>query len=228
MESEGILYVIATPIGNLEDITLRALKTLNEVEVIFCEDTRVFLRILDHYGIKGKKLERYDEHVESIKIPEIVKLIKEGKKLALVTNAGTPTISDPGYRLVRKLREEGLKVIPIPGPSALITAISVSGLPTDSFVFYGFLPRKEGKRKKLMESWIEEERTIIFYESPERVKRTLLELKSFEKLADRFIFIAREMTKFFEEYIFTSLGSLNLDSIKEKGEFVLILEGKHE
>ncbi|MEO0250888.1 MAG: 16S rRNA (cytidine(1402)-2'-O)-methyltransferase [candidate division WOR-3 bacterium] len=228
MEDEGVLYVIATPIGNLEDITLRAIKILKEVDIILCEDTRVCLRLLNSVGVQAKKLERYDEHVEEKKIPEIVSHLKLGKRIALVSNAGTPTISDPGFRLVRRLREEGIRVLPIPGPSAVISALSVSGLPTDRFVFYGFLPRKEGKRKKLMESWQDECKTIIFYESPERIKRTLEELKSFEKLNERFIFIAREMTKIFEEYVFCRLSSLEVEKIKPRGEFVVILGGKNE
>lgn len=228
MEDEGVLYVVATPIGNLEDITFRALKILKEVDVILCEDTRVCLRLLNNFGVQPRKLERYDEHVEEKKIPEIISLLKLGKKIALVSNAGTPTISDPGFRLIRRLREDGIRVVPVPGPSALISALSVSGLPTNSFVFYGFLPRKEGKRKKLMESWEDESKTIIFFESPERIKRTLEELKSFEKLNGRFIFIAREMTKVFEEYVFCRLSSLEVEEIKPRGEFVVILEGKNE
>lgn len=228
MKGKGVLFVVSTPIGNLEDITLRALKVLREVDFILCEDTRVTRILLEHYEIKGPTLVRYDEHVENKVIPWVLEKIKEGYKFALVSNAGTPTIQDPGYRLVRTLREANVGVIPIPGVSASITALSVSGLPTDSFVFYGFLPRKVGKRKKLMESWVNEEKTIIFYESPERIKRTLEELREFEKLRGRFIFIAREMTKKFEEYIFAVLGELNLEEITPKGEFVVILEGARE
>jgi 16S rRNA (cytidine1402-2'-O)-methyltransferase len=225
---EGILYVVSTPIGNLEDITLRALKVLTESDIILCEDTRETLKILNHYKISGPRLLRYDEHVEAKRIPEVKEYLRDGLKISLVTNAGTPTIQDPGYRLVRALREEGFRVVPVPGPSALIAALSVSGCPTDSFVFYGFLPRKEGKRKKLMQTFIEETRTIIFYESPERIARTIEELKGFEKLNDRFIFIAREMTKLYEEYLFCKLSDLDVSSLKTKGEFVVVLEGAGE
>ena len=225
---EGILYVVSTPIGNLEDITLRALKVLTESDIILCEDTRETLKILNHYKISGPRLLRYDEHVEAKRIPEVKKYLRDGLKISLVTNAGTPTIQDPGYRLVRALREEGFRVVPVPGPSALIAALSVSGCPTDSFVFYGFLPRKEGKRKKLMQTFINETRTIIFYESPERIARTIEELKGFEKLNGRFIFIAREMTKLHEEYVFCKLSDLDVSSLKTKGEFVVVLEGAGE
>ncbi len=226
MSNQGILYVVATPIGNLKDITLRALETLKDSDVILCEDTRVGKRLLKHFNIDGPKLLRYDEHVESKIIPEVKNFLSKGLKVSLISNAGTPCISDPGYRLVRSLREEGFSVIPIPGPSALIAGLSVSGCATDSFVFIGFLPRKEGKRLKLFKEWEEETKTIIFYESPERVIRTIEELKRFEKLRERFIFIGREMTKFYEDYVFMRLGDLDISAIKTKGEFVVILEGK--
>lgn len=229
MQSEkGVLFVVSTPIGNLEDITIRALKVLSDSNIILCEDTRETLKLLNHYKISGPRLLRYDEHVEAKRIPEVKEYLRNGLKISLVTNAGTPTIQDPGYRLVRSLREEGFKVIPVPGPSALIAALSVSGCPTDSFVFYGFLPRKEGKRRRLIETFVDETRTIIFYESPERIVRTIKELKGFEKLNDRFIFIAREMTKLFEEYIFCKLSELDVTTLKAKGEFVVILEGSSE
>lgn len=225
MPGSGILFVVSTPIGNLEDITLRAIRILRESDVILCEDTRVCRRLLSHFEIERPKLLRYDEHIEERIIPEVKDILDNGLKVSLVSNAGTPTIQDPGYRLVRALRLEKYQVVPIPGASALIAALSVSGCPTDSFVFYGFLPRKEGKRKRLMESWENEERTIIFYESPERIVRTLKELKGFEKLSARFIFIGREMTKYHEEYMFGRLEDFNENELVTKGEFVVILEG---
>ncbi|HOK22982.1 MAG TPA: 16S rRNA (cytidine(1402)-2'-O)-methyltransferase [Candidatus Hydrothermia bacterium] len=228
MPNSGTLYVVSTPIGNLEDITIRALRVLKESDVILCEDTRMCLKLLAHFNIEKKRLVRYDEHVEEKRIPEVKEMLEQGLKVSLVSNAGTPTIQDPGYRLVRSLRMEGYKVLPVPGASALVAALSVSGCATDSFVFVGFLPRKVGKRKKLMESWIHEERTVIFYESPERILRTLQELKGFEKLGDRYIFIGREMTKTYEEYIFCKVRGVLENRILEKGEFVLVLEGSHE
>jgi len=222
----GVLYVVATPIGNIGDITLRALEVLKRSDIILCEDTRKTMKIVSHYNISGPKLLSYNEHNESRRIPEVVKLLKDGKTISLVCNAGTPTIQDPGYRLIKLLREEGFKVLPIPGPSALIAALSVSGLPTDRFVFYGFLPRKKGKRELLYKKWIEEDKTVIFYESPKRIKKIFMEIKSHKELESRRVFIAREMTKKFETYSLLLVKDVEVENLPEKGEYVVILEGK--
>ncbi len=222
----GVLYVVATPIGNMKDITLRALEVLKESNFILCEDTRKTMKIMSHYNISGPKLLSYNEHNENKRIPEVVKLLREGNTISLVCNAGTPTIQDPGYRLIKLLKEEGFKVLPVPGPSALIAALSVSGLPTNRFIFYGFLPRKKGKRESLYREWIEEEMTVIFYESPKRIKKIFKEIKSHKEFENRRVFIAREMTKKFESYTLLLIKNVDVEDLPEKGEYVVILEGK--
>jgi conserved hypothetical protein TIGR00096 len=215
----GKLFVVATPIGNLEDITLRAIRTLKECDVILCEDTRRAKILLKHYGIE-KPLISYFEGNEEKRIPEILKLLKEGKRVALISDAGTPLISDPGYRLVRRCREEGIEVLPVPGPSAVITALSVSGLETDRFMFLGFPPQRRGKRRNLLE-WVKNfEGSLVFYVSPYDIKEFLEEV--LEILGDRKVCICREMTKLFEEYIYGKLSEVK-DKVKEKGEFVVVI-----
>lgn len=218
----GKLYVLATPIGNLEDITFRAIRTLKEVDFIACEDTRHTLKLLNHYQIK-KPLISYHQHSKVQKVDYLIAELGNGKSIALVTDAGTPGISDPGQVLISKAIESGITVAPIPGPSALTAALSVAGVPTDSFLFLGFLPLKKG-RKRLLESLRDEKRTIVIYESPHRILRTLEELKN-SLGQERKIVIARELTKLFEEVIRGSLEEICAKSktLRTQGEFVLII-----
>ena len=211
--------MVSTPIGNLKDITIRAIEVLKSVDLILCEDTRHAKKFLSHYSI-DKPLLSYFEGNEKKRAEEVLKLLKEGKEIALISDAGTPAISDPGYRLIRAAREENIEVIPVPGPSAAIAALSVSGLPTDRFLFEGFLPKKEGRRKRRLEELAQFEGSIIIYESPYRIKRTLREI--LEIMGDRRVFIAREMTKIHEEYLFGWLSEV-MDRVKEKGEFVIVV-----
>ncbi len=215
----GKLYVISTPIGNLKDVTLRAIEVLKSVDAILCEDTRHAKKFLQHYGI-DKPLISYFEGNENRRAPQIIQMLKEGQDIALISDAGTPTISDPGYRVVRMAREEGIQVIPVPGPSAIIAALSVSGLPTDRFIFEGFLPKKEGRRRKRLEELADFEGSIVLYESPHRIERTLKEI--LEIMGDRRVFIGREMTKMHEEYLFGWLSEI-MDRVKPKGEFVIVV-----
>ena len=195
----AILYLVSTPIGNLEDITLRAKRILGEVDIIACEDTRKTGVLLVKLNIPRKRLLSYYEENELRRIPEIVRLLKEGKNVALVSNAGTPTISDPGFKLVRECLIQGIKVEAIPGPSAILTALVSSGLPTDKFLFLGYLPKKQGKRKKLLENCklSAVHYTLIFYESPHRLIETLKDLQ--EIFGDIEIVLCRELTKIYEE-----------------------------
>ncbi|MCH7722486.1 MAG: 16S rRNA (cytidine(1402)-2'-O)-methyltransferase [Bacteroidetes bacterium] len=217
----GKLYIVSTPIGNLKDITFRALETLEKVEFILCEDTRITSRLLKHYNI-SKKLISFNAVSEKKKIPIVIKRIKSGDNCALVSDAGTPAISDPGVRLISEAIKEQIDVVPIPGTSAVITALTISGLPTDSFIFEGFLPQKKGRQKKLKEL-AEEKRTIILYESTYRIKKLVDELA--EYLPDRYIVVCRELTKKFEE---TWRGYPNeikevIDEKISKGEFVIVI-----
>lgn len=221
----GSLYIVSTPIGNLKDITLRAIETLKEVDFIICEDTRVTSVLLKNYNIK-KELVSMNAHNEQKKIPKLIKRINNGEDCALVADAGTPSISDPGVRLISTAIKNEIKVVPIPGVSALVAALSISGLPTDSFVFEGFLPQKKGRKTKLSQL-AEEERTIILYESTYRIEKLLNELNEF--MPERFVVISRELTKKFEEVrrgfpkeileVFTK--SVN------KGEFVVVIAPKN-
>jgi len=221
----GKLYVVSTPIGNIKDITLRALEVLKEVDLILCEDTRRTRPLLTHYGISNELLS-YNEHNEHERIPYVIKLMENGKNIAIVSDAGTPGISDPGYRLVREARLKGLEVVSVPGPSAIIAALSISGLPTDRFVFEGFLPRKKSKRLKRLELLKKEDRTIIIYESVHRIERTLQEI--LDIIGDREIALCRELTKLHEEVKFGMLSEILKEGIKAKGEFVIVLRGKDE
>ncbi|MCJ7787076.1 16S rRNA (cytidine(1402)-2'-O)-methyltransferase [Patescibacteria group bacterium] len=230
------LYIIGTPIGNLEDLSFRALRILKEVDLILCEDTRVTKKLLDHYWIKTQTLS-YHQHSKLKKVEEIVQLLKEGKNLALVSDAGTPGISDPGNKLVeeviKRLGDE-VKVIPIPGPSAVTAAASISGFPMDKFVFMGFPPTKR-KRKKFFEEMINSKYPVIFYESPYRITKTLNELQNLiicHGLIDKLgVVVCRELTKKFET---TYRGTIKevIEKInppagkKIKGEFVVIVERK--
>jgi 16S rRNA (cytidine1402-2'-O)-methyltransferase len=223
-EYRSRLFIVSTPIGNLKDITLRALEVLTEVDFIICEDTRVTGILLNHYEIK-KELISFNAQSEASKIDFVLNKIKSGKSCALVSDAGTPAISDPGIRLVNAAIQNGITVEPVPGVSAVITALSIAGLPTDSFVFEGFIPQKKGRQKKLLQL-ADEERTVVLYESTYRIEKLLNELN--EYMPDRFVVIARELTKKFEETWrgkpFELLAELNDKTIK--GEFVVVIAPK--
>lgn len=224
MSLDSGLYIVSTPIGNLEDITLRALSILKEVDLIACEDTRRTGILLNHYQIKNH-LTSYHEFNKLRRTPEILELLKQGKSVALVSDAGTPGISDPGFYLIRAAIEKNYRVIPIPGASAILAGIVVSGLPSDRFAFEGFLPKREGRKKKKLEDLKFEERTMIFYDSPNRVKKTLNDMM--EIFADRKIVLVRELTKKFEETIRGKISEIIeiLEQREVKGEIVLIVEG---
>lgn len=217
----GKLYIVATPIGNLSDITFRALETLKSIDMIACEDTRVTLKLLARYEIQ-KPLISYFQHSKVSKLDKLLSLLREGRDIALVTDAGTPGISDPGQRLIEEAARAKIEVVPIPGPSAVAAALSVSGFPTDEFVFAGFLPHKKGRQTKLKEL-AGENRAVVLYESPYRIKKLLSELLEF--CGDREICVCRELTKKFEE-IYRGKISEVLPKVKEKGEFVVIFKGQ--
>jgi len=218
----GCLYLVATPIGNLEDITLRALRILKESDQIACEDTRHTQKLLNHYHIQ-KSLVSYHEHNEMTRAPELVVAMEGGARIALVSDAGMPLVSDPGYRLVTLCLRHRLPVVPIPGPSALLAALSASGLPNEEFLFVGFLPARGGERRRALERLRIEDRTIIFYEAPHRVEETLSDAR--EILGDRPACLAREVTKLHEEFRRGSLSELS-SSLTEKparGEITLLI-----
>jgi len=223
--SEGVLYVVGTPIGNLEDITLRALRILREVDLIAAEDTRVTLKLLAHYDIHTP-ITSYHQHSKGRKAEYLVSRMQEGKKIALVSDAGMPGISDPGHDLIRLTIEAGLPVIPVPGPTAAITALVVSGLPTTHFCFDGFLPRKANERKNTLASLLQERRTILLYESPQRLRQTLQDILNV--LGDREIAIAEEVTKFFEKTFrgTVSQALAHFSLVRLRGEYTLVLAGR--
>lgn len=220
-----MLSIVATPIGNLGDITLRAVETLKKCDAIICEDTRVTGNLLKQLNIEKKELLSFHGHSEPGRIEHIVNLLKSGKHLALVTDAGTPGISDPGYAIVSRAREEGIEMQAVPGPSAFLAALSVSGLPIHHFVYLGFLPLKKG-RKTLLESFKNEERTVVFYESVHRIEKTMNELAdALKEQPERNIVIARELTKMHEDVIRTTVHNLPAVArmMTRKGEFVVIV-----
>jgi 16S rRNA (cytidine1402-2'-O)-methyltransferase len=223
----GVLYLVATPIGNLEDITLRALRTLREVDVIAAEDTRVTLKLLSHYGI-SKPLVSYHRHSKPGALQRILSLLREGKNVALVCDAGTPGISDPGEEVVRACVREGLQVAAIPGPSALISALSVAGLPTSGFVFTGFLPRRASERRRAIAELAGERRTLVFFEAPHRLLACLKDM--IQALGDRQAVAARELTKKFEEMIRGPLSSISkhFEATKPRGEIIIIVAGAQQ
>jgi 16S rRNA (cytidine1402-2'-O)-methyltransferase len=220
----GVLYVVATPIGNLEDISLRALRILKEVDLIAAEDTRHTRILLDHYEIRTP-LVSYHEHNEKTQAPRLAERLAHGEDVALVSDAGTPAISDPGYRLVVEALRIGIRVTPIPGASALASALSASGLPTDRFVFEGFLPSKKSERESRLEALRGERRTVVFYEAPHRLKDTLTAMQRI--LADREIVVGRELSKIHEEFLRGTIDEViaQLAEREVKGEITIIVHG---
>jgi 16S rRNA (cytidine1402-2'-O)-methyltransferase len=219
----GTLYLVATPIGNLEDITLRALRVLKEADLIACEDTRHTGRLLAHYSIE-KALVSYHEHNEASRAAELIERLRSGTTIAMVSDAGMPLVSDPGYRLVRAAVDAGIPVQPIPGPAALIAAVAASGLPTDSFRFGGFLPAKAGQRARVLEAAADESATLIFYEAPHRLLDTLADIDRL--LGPRPVVVARELTKLHEEFLRGTAGSIrDILASREsvKGEITLLI-----
>jgi 16S rRNA (cytidine1402-2'-O)-methyltransferase len=222
----GTLYVVASPIGNLEDMTLRALSVLKAVNLVAAEDTRKTGRLLRHFGITAA-LVSYHEHNETVRTPDLVRRLQQGASIAVLTNAGTPGISDPGYRIVAAAAAAGLRIVPVPGAVAAAAAISVSGLPTDAFVFEGFLAKKAGKRTRQIKALASETRTIVLYESPQRITALIAELLLI--LGDRRAVLAREMTKRYEEFIRGRLSDIreNLNHRTDlKGECTLLIAGR--
>ena len=236
------LYIIATPIGNLEDITIRSIRILGEVDMVLCEDTRVTKKLLNKYDISVPTIS-YHSHSKISKVEKIFSLLREGKDLALVSDAGTPTISDPGVLLVSQVKEkfgDDVKIVPIPGPSAVIAALSASGMPSSDFLFLGFLPHKKG-RETLFKEISESKRTVVFYESPHRILKTLDSLQKHlyknleehldaERPNERKVVIARELTKIHEEIVSGTpewlMSYFDNNPDKVRGEFVVIVEGK--
>ena len=218
------LYIVSTPIGNLEDITLRALRVLKETDFVICEDTRHTGLLLHHYQIDARFLS-YHEHNKLQRTPELLEMLRQGKSLALASDAGTPGISDPGFYLIRAAIEKGHTVHPVPGASALLSALVVSGLPSDHFVFEGFLPKRDGRKLKRLNALVGQERTIVFFESPHRVLKTLGQF--LEVFGDRRMVLARELTKKFEEAIRGRISEViaELERRALKGEMVLIVAG---
>jgi 16S rRNA (cytidine1402-2'-O)-methyltransferase len=222
---KGTLYIVSTPIGNREDITLRALRILKEADLIAAEDTRHTGLLLRHFGIQTS-LTSYFEGNELKKKEFILSRLKQGHSIALVSDAGTPGISDPGFRLIQTAIENQISVVPIPGPSAVIAALSVSGLPTDAFLFKGFLPHKTKKRRDLLKQLEEVRETLIFYESPHRLSETMTDI--FETLGDREMVLTRELTKVYEEVLRGKVSEINnqIGERKLKGEMTLVISGK--
>tara|TARA_R110001592_G_scaffold363352_2_gene684890 strand:+ start:160669 stop:161505 length:837 start_codon:yes stop_codon:yes gene_type:complete len=223
----GELYVVATPIGNLGDMVPRAVDVLHAVDVVAAEDTRHSGRLLSHLAIKTPLIS-YHDHSDDRQITKIIELLEQGKSVALISDAGTPLISDPGYKLVRAVRQQGFRVVPIPGPCALIAAISASGLPSDRFTFEGFPPAKTSARIKKFQSLVDESRTLVFYESPHRIVDTLADMsKVFGEARD--VVMARELTKTYETFLFGTLAEVQRqvesDLNQQKGEIVLIVKG---
>jgi len=220
----GTLYIVATPIGNLEDITLRALRVMKEVDLIAAEDTRHTLKLLSHYGI-SKPLMSYWGEREKVRSSAVLGKLMEGRSVALVSDAGTPGISDPGAVLIKKALSEGINVVPIPGPSALTAALSISGLPTEEFTFIGFLPAKKAQRTKALKALSLEQRTLVFYEAPHRLLDALADME--ETFGRRNIAVIKEITKLHEEALRGEVGQVR-ETLSRKtiaGEYVIVIEG---
>jgi 16S rRNA (cytidine1402-2'-O)-methyltransferase len=224
----GVLYVVATPIGNLEDVSARAVRVLGEVAVIACEDTRRTARLLSAYSIRTPTLS-YFEHNEERRTPELIERLSRGESVALVTDAGTPAISDPGYRLVRAALAAGIRVAAVPGPSAVVAAISISGLPSDRFTFEGFVPQRAGARRRTLDALKREPRTMVFFDAARRLAETLAEMESVFG-ADREAAVVREITKTFEETVRGTLAELRarFTAAEPRGEIVLVVAGAPE
>lgn len=216
------LYLVATPIGNLRDITLRALETMAAADILACEDTRVTRKLLDRYGIKRHTVS-YHEHNAAAEGPKLIAALREGKSVALVSDAGTPLVSDPGYRLVAEARDAGLRVVPIPGASSVLAALTASGLPAEAFLFAGFLPSKDMARRNELERWRAVPATLIFFESPNRLAGSLAAIA--ETLGDRTVSVCRELTKTFEEVRTAKAAELAADyrDKEVKGEIVVMI-----
>lgn len=220
----GKLYIVSTPIGNLGDITLRAIRILKEVGIVAAEDTRHTRHLLNHYQISSMLTSYHDFNKEE-KAEILLQKMKEGTDVALVSDAGTPGISDPGYLLIKRSIEEGIGIVSIPGPSSPMAALSISGLPTDAFIFEGFLPRKKGQRTKRIEALKDDKRTLILFESPYRIRKTLEELVS--TMGDRRVALVREITKVYEEVIRGAISEVKkrLGDKRIRGEITLVIEG---
>jgi 16S rRNA (cytidine1402-2'-O)-methyltransferase len=220
----GTLYLVATPIGNLEDITLRALRVLREADLIACEDTRQTGKLLRHFEIIAKPMVSYHEHNEAARTAELIAKLESDATIALVSDAGTPLVSDPGYRLVTAAISAGIVVVPIPGASAVLSALSGAGLPTDAFRFCGFLPPKSGQRKKALEALRGEDCTLVFYEAPHRILDTLSDLSAV--YSERPVVVARELTKLHEEFLRGTADEVRAQLAARpsvKGEIVLLI-----
>ncbi|GAB4410210.1 MAG: 16S rRNA (cytidine(1402)-2'-O)-methyltransferase [Thermodesulfovibrionales bacterium] len=224
---KGTLYIVSTPIGNLEDITLRALRVLKEVDVIAAEDTRHSAKLLSHYGISKPMISYWGEK-ERLRSEDVLNRLRSGQSVALISDAGTPGISDPGSVLIEKAVREGINVVSVPGPSALIAAISISGLPVREFTFIGFLPPRRTQRQKMLMNLKMERRVLIFYEAPHRVLETIEDMK--EVFGERRAALVKEITKLHEEVLRGSLGDI-LQTLNDRtiaGEYVIVVEGKRE
>jgi 16S rRNA (cytidine1402-2'-O)-methyltransferase len=225
MNAPGTLFVVATPIGNLEDISLRALRVLREADLVAAEDTRHTAKLLHHYDIRRPTTSLH-EHNESEKVPALVERLRAGARIAFVTDAGTPSVSDPGYRFVRAAIDAGIRVEAIPGPSAVLSALVASGLPTDAFVFAGFPPPKAAARQAWLESIRAERRTLVFFEAPHRIRQTLE--AALEVLGDRQVAVGRELTKLHEEILRGPLSAILAGLDNPRGEFTVVLAGWDE
>ena len=220
----GTLFVVATPIGNLNDVSNRALQTLREVDLIACEDTRQTIKLLNHFAIQ-KPLTSYHEFNEEKKGQELVDKLRGSTNIALVSDAGTPAIADPGYRLVRLCRQEGIPIVAIPGPNAAVTALAASGLPSDEFMFLGFLPSKKTARRERLAALMNVTSTLVFFEAPHRIESALEDVQ--DMWGDREVCVARELTKIHEEFLFGRLSEVR-PRIKALGEFVVVVAGASE
>jgi 16S rRNA (cytidine1402-2'-O)-methyltransferase len=225
--SKGTLYIVSTPIGNLEDITLRALRVLREVDVIAAEDTRHSLKLLNHYGI-AKPLVSYWGEKEKVKAEDTIRRLAAGQSVALISDAGTPGISDPGGVLIKRAIEEGIEVVPVPGPSAMIAALSLSGFSTTGFLFLGFLPPRHAQREKMLRELSLEKRTLVFYEAPHRIRETLSDMADF--FTGRKTMLVKEITKLHEQVLRGTVPEVlaSMEGMKDMGEYVIVVEGKTE
>ena len=226
----GQINIVSTPIGNLKDITLRAIETLKSVDLILAEDTRIAKKLLNHFSINNR-LESFNEKNEALKNENLIKKIKEGKNIAIISDAGTPLINDPGFKLIRSARKENIKVTPIPGCTAVIAGLSASGISTDKFTFLGFLPRTKIKRRKNLSQLLHKQETLIFFESVHRIESTIIDMKELFGI-ERKAVLCKEITKIYESFIGSNFMEI-ADYIKEhqdklKGEFTIIIEGNRE